>query len=94
MFNNIPVAHTHSQKHGMHLDGNLNFDKHIQEKMIRANKEICAIRRLFNILPRNALVTKYKLFPDLILIIVISSMTNLIMNISVIKLKESNTMLH
>ena len=62
-FNNVPVALTNSQKHlGMHLDEKLNFNRHISEKISKANKGIGIIRRLFNILPRNALITMYKSF--------------------------------
>ena len=46
-FDNIPVAHTHFQKHlGIHLDGNLNFNKHIHEAITKASKRIGIIRRL------------------------------------------------
>ena len=50
---NTPVARTFFQKNfGLHLDGKLNFNKHIHEKITKTNKEIGIFRRIFNILLR------------------------------------------
>ena len=58
-FNNFPVNSTHSQKH---LDTTLTFDSHLKEKIAKANKGIGTIKRLYNNLPRNALLSIYKSF--------------------------------
>ena len=63
IFNNSPVNSTHSQKHlGLVLDTKLTFDSHLKEKRAKANKEIDIIKRLYNNLPRNALLSMYKSF--------------------------------
>ena len=62
-FNNFPVNSTHSQKHlGLILDAKLTFDSHLKEKIAKANKGIGTIKRLYNNLPRNALLSIYKYF--------------------------------
>ena len=62
-FNNSNVAIEKSQKHlGMILDSTLSFSFHLKEKIDKANKGICVIRRLFNYLPRHTLLTIYKAF--------------------------------
>ena len=62
-FNESPVAHTSCQKHlGMHLDEKLNFNTHVEEKITKANKGIAVIRKLAHVLPRESLITIYKLF--------------------------------
>ena len=51
------------QKHlGMHLDEKLNSNTHIKEKIAKANKDIGMICKLAHVLPRESLVTIYKLF--------------------------------
>ena len=61
--NEVPVERSHSQKHlGLHLDQKLDFSKHINEKISKAQKGISVIKKLYNILPRNALLTIYKSF--------------------------------
>ena len=63
IFNNSPVNSTHSQKHlGLVLDTKLTFDSHLKEKIAKANKGIGIIKRLYNNLPRNALLSIYKSF--------------------------------
>ena len=47
---------------GVVLDSNLNFSTHIDQKIKKCNKIIGLIRRLSATLPRNALVTIYKIF--------------------------------
>ena len=62
-FNAIPVAQTSHQKHlGLYLDEKLNFNHHIKEIISKINKGIGIIRKLRSILPRNALLTIYKVF--------------------------------
>ena len=62
-FNTAPVAHTTCQKHfGLYLDEKLNFNDHINAKILKANKGIGIIKRLWNTLPRKSLLTIYKSF--------------------------------
>ena len=62
-FNNSPVAQTPYQKHlGLYLDEKLNFSNHIKEKISKACKGICVIRKLHYVLPRRSLLTIYKSF--------------------------------
>ena len=62
-FNEALVAHTTCQKHlGMHLDEKLNFNHHVKEKTVKANKSIRLIRKLAHVLPRHSLLTIYKSF--------------------------------
>ena len=62
-FNNSNVVSVKSQKHlGMNLDSTLSFNSHLKEKIGKANKGICIIRRLFNYLPRHTLLTIYKAY--------------------------------
>ena len=63
VFNNMPVHQTHYQKHlGVYLDMKLNFKLHIKEKISKAVKGICIIKKLSNVLPRKSLITIYKSF--------------------------------
>ena len=63
LFNNIPVQHSTFQKHlGVYLDEKPNFNTHITEKIGKAGKEIGVTKKLFNSLPRNALLTIFKSF--------------------------------
>ena len=62
-FNDIPVTQTTVQKHvGMYLDEKLNYNTHIKEKLSKVYKGIGFLRNLSNKLPRQALVTIYKVF--------------------------------
>ena len=62
-FNKVPVERSVFQKHlGLHLDRKLDFSKHINEKISKAQKGISVIKKLNNILPRNTLLTIYKSF--------------------------------
>ena len=62
-FNNIPVAHTNSQRHlGMQLDKKLNFEEQLKEVESNVNKTIGIIRKLENVFPRSALLTIYNSF--------------------------------
>ena len=62
-FNNSPIARTPCQKHlGLYLDKKLNFSHHIKEKVSKACKSICVIRKFHYILPRHSLLTIYKSF--------------------------------
>ena len=62
-FNNVQVKRCSIQKHlGFHLDEKLNFNHHVKEKITKANKGIGVIKKLSNILPRDALLTIYKSF--------------------------------
>ena len=50
-----------SQKHlGIHLVEKCDFIHHIKEKISKANKGVCVIKKLNNTLPRKALLTLYK----------------------------------
>ena len=61
LFNNSTIQQISSQKHlGIHLDEELTFKHHINEKINKANKGIGIIRKLNNILPRSALLTIYR----------------------------------
>ena len=63
VFNNMPVHQTHYQKClGVYLDMKLNFKLHIKEKISKAVKGICIIKKLSNVLPRKSLITIYKSF--------------------------------
>ena len=63
LFNDFPVKRCSIQKHlGIHLDKKLNFNHHVKEKITKANKDIGMIKKLRNILPRDALLTIYKYF--------------------------------
>ena len=59
----MPVQNASSQKHlGMILDEKLNFEYHLKEKCLKSNKGIGVIKKLQNILQRQALLTIYKWF--------------------------------
>ena len=63
LFNNSTIQQIASQKHlGIHLDEELTFKHHINEKINKANRSIGIIRKLNNILPRSALLTIYRSF--------------------------------
>ena len=62
-FNEVPVESSVSQKHlGLHQDQKLEFSKHINEKISKTQKGISVIKKLYNILPRTALLIIYKSF--------------------------------
>ena len=59
----MPVVRSSSQKHlGIYLDEKLNFSNNIQENNSKANKGIGTLRKLYNVLPRNSLITICKFF--------------------------------
>ena len=63
IFNNMPVVPCSCQKHlCVYLDEKSNFTNHIKENISRANKGIGILRKLYNVLPRNSLITVYKTF--------------------------------
>ena len=63
LFNNSTIQQISSQKHlGIHLDEELIFKHHINEKINKANKGIGIIRKPNIILPRSALLTIYRSF--------------------------------
>ena len=63
VFNNTPAHQTQYQKHlRVYLDMKLNFKLHIKEKISKAMKGICIIKKLSNVLPRKSLITIYKSF--------------------------------
>ena len=63
LFNNFTVQQMSSEKHlGIHLDEELTFKHHINEKINKANKGIGIICKLNNILPHSALLTIYRSF--------------------------------
>ena len=58
LFNNSTIQQISSQKHlGIHLNEELTFKNHINEKINIANKDTGIIRKLKNILLRSALLT-------------------------------------
>ena len=60
LFNNSTIQQISSQKHlGIHLDEELTFKHHINEKINKTNK---GIRKPNNILPLSALLTIYRSF--------------------------------
>ena len=62
-YNNIELSRTDSQKHlGLVLDNNLNFKKHIKNKLNKTYFGVGKIKRLRDILHRDSLVTVYKSF--------------------------------
>ena len=61
MFNGTVVTKKNEQKHlGFILDSNLSFKKHINEKFIKAKKNLGIIKHLSFFLPRKALDQMYK----------------------------------
>ena len=63
LFNNSTIQQTSSQKNlGIHIDEELTFKHHINEKVNKTNKGIGIICKLNNILPRSALLTIYRSF--------------------------------
>ena len=63
IFNNMPAVCSSCEKHlGIYLDEKLSFSNHINEKISRANKGIGILRKLYNDLLRNSLITIYKSF--------------------------------
>ena len=62
-FNNNDISKCTHQKHlGVVLDSKLNFNAHVDQKILKCNRIIGLIRRLSINLPRNALFTIYKSF--------------------------------
>ena len=63
IFNDMPVVRSSCQKHlGIYFDEKLNFSNHVKEKISTANKSTGILRKLYNALPRNPLITIYKSF--------------------------------
>ena len=61
IFNGTIVEKVNDQKHlGLILDSSLSFDKHLNEKMIKAKKHIGIIKHLSNFLPLKTLDQMYK----------------------------------
>ena len=66
--NNIPVERTTFQKHlGLIFDEKLNFKQHVDSAISKVNKGISVIRKLRHTLPRNSLITIYKVFLRLLI---------------------------
>ena len=62
-FNNLAVASSETHKHlGLLFDTRLDYNRHIEETILTANKGIKLINRLRRYLPRNSLFTIYKTF--------------------------------
>ena len=62
-FNNLAAASCETHKHlGLLLDKRLAFDRHVEEMILRANKGIGLITKVRRYLPRNLLLTIYKVF--------------------------------
>ena len=59
IFNDMPVVRSSL---GIHLGEKLNFSNHIKDKISKANKSIGILRKLYNVLPRNFLITISKSF--------------------------------
>ena len=63
LFNNNNVSQVNFQTHlGVILDVKLTFEEHLKNVFNKANKTIGLLRKLSNLLPRQALVTIYKSF--------------------------------
>ena len=63
LFNNNNVSQVNSQNNlGVILDIKLIFEEHLKNVFNKANKTIGLLRKLSNLLPRQALVTIYKAF--------------------------------
>ena len=63
LFNNNNVSQVNFQTHlGVILDVKLTFEEHLKNVFNKANKTIGFLRKLSNLLPRQALVTIYKSF--------------------------------
>ena len=61
MFNGTVVAKMNEQKHlGLTLDSSLSFKKHINEKIIKAKKNLGIIKHLSIFLPHKTLDQMYK----------------------------------
>ena len=62
-FGNAGIKRVDSHKYlGLILDSKLTFNKHLDDKIAKANKGIGIIHRLYCYLPRNALMQIYKSF--------------------------------
>ena len=71
VFDNANISQSKSQKHlGIKLDSKLTFEDHYKTVLSKTNRTIGLLRKLQNLLPREALTTIYKLLLDLILITV------------------------
>ena len=93
LFNNSTVQQISSQKYlGIHLDEELTFKHHINEKINQANKYTEIIRKLNDILPRFALLTIYRYFIRRHSTMVMWFMICLKMNCLVVRLNQFNTM--
>ena len=63
LFNNSNVSQVNSQKHlGVILDVKLTFEEHQKNVFNKTNKTIGLLRKLSNLLPRQALITIFKAF--------------------------------
>ena len=63
VFNNATVSQRKSQKHlGIILDSKLTFEDHYKTILSKTNRTIGLLRKLQNLLPREALITIYKAF--------------------------------
>ena len=63
LFNNNNVSQVNSQKHlGVIVDVKLTFEEHLKNVLNKTSKTIGLLRKLSNLLPRQALVTIYKAF--------------------------------
>ena len=63
MFNSNLVNKASSQKHlGIILDESLSFEEHLKTISVKTNKALYILRKLQNLLPRDALITLYKSF--------------------------------
>ena len=63
LFNNNNVLQVNSQTHlGVILDITLTFEEYLKNLFNKTNKTIGLLRKLSNLLPRQALVTVYKAF--------------------------------
>ena len=62
-FNNNNVSHVNSQTHlRVILDVKLTFEEHLKNVFNKTNETIGLLKKLSNLLPRQALVTIYKAF--------------------------------
>ena len=63
IFNGNTIEKSANQKpFGLILDEKLTFNDHITSKLTTVNKLTCTLRKLYNYMPRELLVTIYKSF--------------------------------
>ena len=71
IFNSMPVVCSSFEKHlGIYLDEKKNFSNHTKEAIPKVNKGLGILRKLYNVLTLNSLITISKLSSNLTLTMV------------------------